>query len=282
MMRFGLKLSQHAPIETYRKVWQIADDGGFEHCWVMDHFATIGGPDDGPIFEGWTMLGAMALATSRVRVGCMVTGNTYRHPAVLAKEAVTVDQLSSGRLEFGIGAAWAENEHQMLGLQFGTLGERMDRLEEACQVIRSLWTEPRTTFKGVHYQLQDAVAEPKPLQRPGPPVWIGGRGRVRTLRIVARYADVWNLAGGSVADFTELSGVLDRHCTEVGRDPAAIRRTVQLRAPQPDDRLAALVSEFSAAGADDVIFVLAEPGRAATHAQELAELLPRLRANTGS
>src|SRR5215831_6044266 len=176
-MRYGLKLSQNATLEQYRAVWRIADEAGFDHCWCMDHFATLGSRDDGPIFEAWALLAAMAAATSRTRVGCAVTGNTYRHPAVLAKAAVTVDHLSGGRLEFGIGAGWAENEHTMLGLPFGTAGDRADRLEEACQVIRSLWTQERTSFAGQHYQLTGAVAEPKPVQQPHPPIWIGGAGR---------------------------------------------------------------------------------------------------------
>jgi alkanesulfonate monooxygenase SsuD/methylene tetrahydromethanopterin reductase-like flavin-dependent oxidoreductase (luciferase family) len=115
-LRYGLKLSQNATIDQYRAVWRIADEAGFDHCWCMDHFATLGSRDDGPIFEAWTLLAAMAATTSRTRIGCAVTGNTYRHPAVLAKAAVTVDHLSGGRLEFGIGAGWAENEHTMLGL----------------------------------------------------------------------------------------------------------------------------------------------------------------------
>jgi hypothetical protein len=134
----------------------------------MDHFATLGARDDGPIFETWTMLAAMAQLTTRTRIGCAVVGNTYRHPGVLAKMAVTVDHLSGGRLEFGIGAGWAENEHAMLGLEFGTRNDRADRLEESVQIIRSLWTQPRTTFEGKHYRLQDAVAEPKPVQQPLP------------------------------------------------------------------------------------------------------------------
>jgi alkanesulfonate monooxygenase SsuD/methylene tetrahydromethanopterin reductase-like flavin-dependent oxidoreductase (luciferase family) len=158
-LRFGLKLSQHAPIEDYRYAWRVADDAGFEHCWVMDHFATIGGAEDGDIFEAWTMQAAMAVATRRTRVGCMVTGNTYRHPGELAKMAVTVDHLSGGRLEFGIGAGWAELEHTMFGLELGRPGERLDRLEEACRIVRSLWTEPRTTFAGRYYTITDAVAD---------------------------------------------------------------------------------------------------------------------------
>src|SRR5437899_8609899 len=139
-LRFGLKLSgQDTTIETLRAVWRIADEGGFDHLWDFDHFASIGaGGPDRPIFEGWTLLAAMAEATSRVRIGCMVTGNTYRHPAVLAKIATTVDHLSDGRLEFGIGGAWAEVEHEMLGIEFPSVGTRLRRLNEACVLIKKL------------------------------------------------------------------------------------------------------------------------------------------------
>jgi F420-dependent oxidoreductase-like protein len=276
-LRYGLKLSQNATIEQYRAVWRIADEAGFDHCWCMDHFATLGGHDDGPIFEAWTLLAAMAAATSRTRIGCAVTGNTYRHPAVLAKAAVTIDHLSGGRLEFGIGAGWAENEHTMLGLPFGTAGDRADRLEEACQVIRSLWTQARASFAGQHYQLTDAVAEPKPVQQPHPPIWIGGAGRRRTLRIAAQHASVWNAPGGSPEEVTELSGVLDRHCAEVGRDPSEIRRSVQVRMPAAPDELLALAAAYAAVGVNDLLLVLyaADP---AAQAEQAGELLPRLRA----
>jgi alkanesulfonate monooxygenase SsuD/methylene tetrahydromethanopterin reductase-like flavin-dependent oxidoreductase (luciferase family) len=158
----------------------------------MDHFTSLGPDDSLDILEAWTLLAGMAAHTSHTRIDCSVTGNTYRHPAVLAKAAVTVDHLSGGRLEFGISAGWAENEHSMLGLPFGTAGDRADRLEEALPIIRSLWTEPCTTFTGKHYQLRDAVAEPNPTQSPHPPIWIGGVGRKRTLRIAAEHAAVWN------------------------------------------------------------------------------------------
>lgn len=276
-LRYGLKLSQNATIEQYRAVWRIADEAGFDHCWCMDHFATLGARDDGPIFEAWTLLAAMAAATSRTRIGCAVTGNTYRHPAVLAKAAVTIDHLSGGRLEFGIGAGWAENEHTMLGLPFGTAGDRADRLEEACQVIRSLWTQARASFAGQHYQLTGAVAEPKPVQQPHPPIWIGGAGRRRTLRIAAQHASVWNAPGGSPEEVTELSGVLDRHCAEVGRDPTEIRRSVQVRMPAAPDELLALAAAYAAVGVNDLLLVLhaADP---AAQAEQAGELLPRLRA----
>jgi F420-dependent oxidoreductase-like protein len=275
-MRYGLKLSQNATIDQYRAVWQVADDAGFDHCWCMDHFATLGPQDDGPIFEAWSLLAAMAVATSRTRIGCMVTGNTYRHPAVLAKVAVTVDHLSAGRLEFGLGAGWAENEHAMLGLPFGTRGDRADWLEEACEVIRSLWTRERTSFEGKHYQLAGAVAEPKPVQQPYPPIWIGGSGRQRTLRITARYADVWNAAGGSPDDVAEASAVLDRRCAEIGRDPAEIRRSVQFRVTQAGDDLVRQAESYRAVGVTEIVLILqsANPGALA---EQVAGVLPRLR-----
>jgi len=276
-LRYGLKLSQNATIEQYRAVWRIADEAGFDHCWCMDHFATLGSRDDGPIFEAWALLAAMAAATSRTRVGCAVTGNTYRHPAVLAKAAVTVDHLSGGRLEFGIGAGWAENEHTMLGLPFGTAGDRADRLEEACQVIRSLWTQERVSFAGQHYQLTGAVAEPKPVQRPHPPIWIGGAGRRRTLRIAAQYASAWNAPGGSPEEVAELSGVLDRHCADIGRDPSEIRRSVQVRIPATPDELLTSAAAYAAVGVSDLLLVLqaADP---VAQAEQAGDLLPRLRA----
>ena len=147
-LRFGLKLSQNATIDTLTTIWRIADDSGFDHCWNMDHFASLGGDDTLDIFEAWTLLAGMAARTTRTRIGCSVTGNTYRHPAVLAKAAVTVDHLSGGRLEFGIGAGWAENEHTMLGLPFGSARDRADWLEEALPIIRSLWTSAAHHFHG--------------------------------------------------------------------------------------------------------------------------------------
>jgi F420-dependent oxidoreductase-like protein len=245
----------------------------------MDHFATLGGRDDGPIFEAWALLAAMAAATSRTRVGCAVTGNSYRHPAVLAKAAVTVDHLSGGRLEFGIGAGWAENEHTMLGLPFGTAGDRADRLEEACQVIRSLWTQERASFAGQHYQLTGAVAEPKPVQQPHPPIWVGGAGRQRTLRIAAQYASVWNAPGGSPEEVPGLCGVLDRHCADIGRDPSEIRRSVQVRMPAAPDELLAFAAAYAAVGVTDLLLMLhaADPVAQAEQAGDCCRACARWR-----
>ncbi len=276
-MRFGLKLSQNATIDQLRAVWRVADEAGFDHCWCMDHLATLGAHDDGAIFEAWTLLAGMAVATSRTRIGCMVTGNTYRHPAVLAKAAVTVDHLSAGRLEFGLGAGWAENEHAMLGLPFGSARDRADWLEEACEVIRSLWTQQRTSFEGKHYTITAAVAEPKPVQRPHPPIWIGGSGRQRTLRITARYADVWNAAGGSPDEVAEVSAVLDQRCAEIGRDPAQIRRSVQVRVAEANDELLELARSYRAVGITEIVLILHSQNPAGL-AEEIARWLPRLRA----
>ncbi len=274
-LRFGLKLSQNATIDTLSTIWGIADDSGFDHCWNMDHFASLGGDDTLDIFEAWTLLAGMAARTTRTRVGCSVTGNTYRHPAVLAKAAVTVDHLSGGRLEFGIGAGWAENEHTMLGLPFGTARDRADWLEEALPIIRSLWTEPRTTFTGKHYLLTEAVAEPKPVQTPHPPIWIGGVGRRRTLRMAAEHAAVWNAPGGSPAEVAELSAVLDVHCADIGRDPAEIRRSVQIRVPADAAALVDEVAGFVGVGVTEIILIVAaEP---VAQAERVADLLPELR-----
>lgn len=277
-LRFGVKLSQNATIDQLRAVWRLADDAGFDSCWVMDHFATLGPRDDEPIFETWTMLAAMAELTSQVRIGCAVVGNTYRHPAVLAKMAVTVDHLSGGRLEFGLGAGWAENEHTMLGLEFGTKNDRAGRLEESVQIIRWLWTQPRTTFHGSHYRLQDAVAEPKPVQRPYPPIWIGGSGPKRTLPLAARYADVWNAPGGTPESVAASAAILDRHCTDIGRDPGAIRRSVQIRVPDDPDELRSGIAEHAAVGVTDFLLILQHADPVA-QAERLGALLPDLRAS---
>jgi F420-dependent oxidoreductase-like protein len=275
-LRIGLKLSpQNTTIAESRAVWKIADEAGFDHLWNFDHFAAIMADPEIDVFEGWMMLAAMAEATSRIRIGCMVTGNTYRHPAVLAKMATTVDLLSGGRLEMGIGAAWAEIEHEMLGLQFGTAGERIARMAEACVIIKGLWTQDRTTFEGRHYQLMDAISNPKPVQKPHPPIWIGGSGERKTLRVVAEHADVWNAAGGDPDELTRLSGVLDAHCADVGRDPAEIARSVQIRY-RDDDALLADASMYVERGFHELIIIVA-PGGAEPRAEAVAGCLPRLR-----
>jgi F420-dependent oxidoreductase-like protein len=276
-VRIGLKLSQqHTDVAELRAIWQVADQSGFDHLWSFDHFAAIMGDPERDVLEGWTLLGAMAEATSRVRLGCMVTGNTYRHPAVLAKMAVTIDRLSGGRLEFGIGAAWAEIEHEMLGIEFGTPGRRVAWLDEACQLMKLLFTQERTTFEGERYALRDAIANPKPVQKPYPPFWIGGRGERKTLRVIAQHADVWNAPGGEPDEVARLAGILDAHCADVGRDPAEIRRSVQVRYGGDDDALLRSAEAFAQRNIRDLILVLS-PGEARANAERAATLVSRLR-----
>ena len=276
-LRFGLKLSQDATIDQLRDLWRLADEGGFDSCWVMDHFATLGATTTarssrpGRCSRRWPQL------TTRTRLGCAVVGNTYRHPGVLAKMAVTVDHLSGGRLDFGIGAGWAEHEHTMLGLEFGSVKDRADRLEESLQVILGLWTQPRTTFAGQHYRLQDAVAEPKPVQRPHPPIWIGGSGPKRTLRLAAQYADVWNAAGGPPEDVAASSAILDQHCADVGRDPGEIRRSVQVGFGADEvDGAEDVVRGYVDVGVTDILLIVRGSEPLAV-AERLADVLPRLR-----
>jgi len=228
-LRVGLKLSQNAPIESYRRIWQVADEAGFDHCWAFDHLATIGPiGEDQPVFDGWTLLGAMAASTSRVRMGLQVTGVTYRNVALLAKIATTVDHLSNGRLEFGIGAAWATNEHEMYGIS--GLDHRVGLLSEALQAIKSLWSEDRTDFDGRYVKMRNAVASPKPIQKPYPPIWVGAGGP-STLKLTARHANVWSASGPGGATpqgAKELSEKLDAACEAIGRNPAEIRRSAQI------------------------------------------------------
>ncbi len=283
-LRVGIKLSQDAPIESYKAIWKIADEARFDHCWAMDHLATIGGiGDDRPIFDGWELLAAMAVATSHVRIGLLVTGITYRNPALLAKIATTVDHLSDGRLEFGIGAAWAANEHEMYGIS--GLDHRVGLFSEGLQVIRSLWTEDRTNFDGRYYKMSNAVANPKPVQTPYPPIWVGSGGPTM-LKLTARHADVWNASGSAGRDVESAvagSRQLDEACAAIGRDPNEIRRSVQLPAGADADEIVDRVHAFAAAGFTEVIIMLSG-GNMPTNADPvntagmLAEkVLPQLR-----
>jgi len=275
-LRFGLKLSgQDTTIEALRAVWRIADEGGFDHVWDFDHLASIGdGGPDGPIYEGWTLQAAIAQATKRVRIGCLVTGNTYRNPALLAKEAVTVDHLSGGRLEFGIGAAWAEIEHEMYGIE--GLDHRVGRLSESLRIIKSLFTEERTNFEGRYYHFKDAIANPKPIQKPYPPFWIGASGPT-TLRLVARHADVWNIAGGGPDRVKELTPMLEEACAAVGRNPSEIRRSIQFGWDGVDrQELLELCARYRDLGVTEQVIYL-RGGQPEALAAKIAEALPDLR-----
>ena len=283
-LRVGIKLSQDKPIDVFRSIWDIAEQGGFDHCWAMDHLATIGAiGDDRPIFDGWALLAAMAAATSKVRMGLLVTGITYRNPALLAKLATTVDHLSGGRLEFGIGAAWAANEHEMYGIP--GLDHRVGLLSEGLQVVKSLWTRERTDFDGRYFKMKNAVANPKPIQKPHPPIWVGASGP-STLRLVARHADVWNMTSG-VAEHQkaiETSKALDEACATIGRDPAEIRRSVQVPAGDDPGALVDGLHRYHEEGFSELIVMLSgggmptakDPVRTATMVAE--RVLPAVRA----
>ncbi|HEU5440460.1 MAG TPA: LLM class F420-dependent oxidoreductase [Ktedonobacterales bacterium] len=261
-LSFGVKTApQNTTYEAMRRVWLAADETPeLEHAWLFDHFIPLGPDPTGPQLEGWTLLSAYAAQTQRIRVGLMVMGNTYRHPAVVANIGATLDVISNGRLDFGIGAGWNELEHDMYGIPLYKPGERIRRLGEACEVIRLLWTQTVANFDGKYYQLHDARCEPKPIQKPYPPFVIGGSGEQLTLRVVAKYADVWNFVGGSVEEFIHKCEVLDTYCGEIGRDPAAIRRSIQHRVDYAN--LAAsreTLRPYIASGASHLILNLVYP-----------------------
>ena len=279
MPTIGLKLSpQHCTIDQLRAVWRIADEAGFDHLWAFDHLGPLFADPADDLFEGMTVLAAMAEATTRVRIGLMVTGNTYRHPALLARMATTIDHLSGGRLEFALGASGAEGEHAMLGIPFGTPAERIGRLDEALTVCKLLWSGDHVSFAGRWYTLDEAITRPAPVQRPHPPIWVGGGGERLTLRVVARHADVWNVIG-PVDEVTRKAAVLDRHCGDLGRDPATIRRSVQPRFDHTEPAaMVDLLHRYVAAGfTDNVVYV--PPGDDPIRAAEIAaeQVLPEFR-----
>ena len=233
---FGIMTApQQVGYDDVLRVWSEADAvPAIEHAWLFDHLMPIGGDPDGPILEGWTLLAALAAQTQRLRLGLLVTSNRFRPPAMLAKIATTVDVISGGRLDFGIGvgsrpnppAAW--REYPAHGLPFAGFPDAVASLGEACTVIRRLWTETEPfDFAGDHVQLSGALANPKPVQRPHPPIVIGGR-TTATLRVVAEHADIWNIPGSDLAECIERSAILDRLCDEIGRNPRSITRSVHL------------------------------------------------------
>jgi len=254
--RFSFKtVPQDTTWEPMRDVWIAGDDIElYSAGWNFDHFYPIHQRDrTGPCFEGWTMLAALASVTRRVRLGVMVTGNPYRHPALLANMAASLDVISGGRLELGIGAGWNEEESAAYGIDLPPLRERFDRLEEACAVLDLLLTQETASFDGVHYRLTDARCEPKPVQQPRPPIVIGGGGEKRTLRIAARWADQWNAPGATPDVLAHKITVLHGHCADVGRDPAAIEISVQVRSDGDPQAVADEAAALVAAGAQHVI-----------------------------
>jgi len=238
---FGIKTSQaNTTYEKVLSVWRDADTiPAFEHAWLWDHLVPLRGPVTGPALEAWTLLATLAGQSKRLRLGVVVTSNRTRPPAVLAKMAATVDQISGGRLVFGIGAggsrvadpagrALVERELGGYGIEIVSTAEAIGALAEACTIFERMWTEDEPfDFDGRHYQLRGAICEPKPVQRPRPPIMIGASGD-RSLRIVAEHADLWNWPSADVEEFRSRSRILDEHCAAIGRDPAEVVRSVQL------------------------------------------------------
>jgi F420-dependent oxidoreductase-like protein len=235
-MRFSIWPNLSQPWPDVVEVVAHAEATGWDGAYVADHFMGSGGefgPDTTPNLEATAAISALAASTDRIRLGSLVFGNTYRHPAVLANWAATVDHVSGGRLVLGVGAGWQENEHQQYGIELPAPKERLDRFEEACQVLLGLLRQERTSFEGRHYRLDGAVSEPKPLQQPLP-LLIGGKGD-RMMGIVARYADEWNM-WGLPDTIAERARVLDRRCEAIGRDPGSIARSAQALVMLTDDR----------------------------------------------
>ena len=276
-LRFGIKVAQMGgSYAQLREAWLEADRLGFDTAWGHDHFLNqldITQPED----EGWTVLTALLVQSRRIRGGLMVTANTFRSPALLAKIATTVDVVSNGRVEVGLGAGWFEEEHRQYGVPLPPLAERLQRLDEACQVLTALWTQPRATVQGKHYQLHDAIHEPKPVQRPHPPLVIGTKGERLGLRIAARHAQEWNMANGTPDEFHRKSALLDGYCKEIGRDPSTIERSIQFLPDAMQGDVAARARDFAAAGATHLIFSCPIPYSAAGVRRIWDEIVPRVR-----
>lgn len=232
-MRLGMETSQHRLdwTELLDRV-RFGEKAGFDGAWIFDHFKALYGEGPGPCLEGWTLLGALGAATSSIRLGTLVTGITYRHPSVLAAEAVTVDHVSNGRLELAVGASWFEQEHRELGIPFPPAGERVERLEEAIEVMRLLMTTDGATFKGRHYRLDGATYRPRPVQQPSPPLWIGGSGERRMLPLVGRVADAWHCFA-SPSEFARKWAIVASHAEKAGRDPQSFLRSTNLSLSEP-------------------------------------------------
>ncbi|HYZ46891.1 MAG TPA: TIGR03560 family F420-dependent LLM class oxidoreductase [Actinomycetota bacterium] len=276
-MEFGLDVSQH------RLSWdeivdraRFAEEVGFDGVWVFDHFTPLYGRGPGPCLEAWTLLAALGAATERIRLGPLVTGITYRHPSLLATEAVTADHVSGGRIELAVGAAWHEAEHRALGMDFPPTAERVRRLEEAIQVIELLMTTDGASFEGRYYRLDGATYNPRPVQKPRPPLWIGGGGEKLMLPLIARRADVWH-GFGSPSTFARKSRLLDELAQKANRDPASIRRSTGLSLSEPWAQVRATVEELAAIGVS--YLTVSWPSEGRKRLEEFVErVMPELRA----
>jgi alkanesulfonate monooxygenase SsuD/methylene tetrahydromethanopterin reductase-like flavin-dependent oxidoreductase (luciferase family) len=244
---FGIVAGQHHRTwSEMREQWQFAEESGWDSAWAFDHFFSLRDDEMGPCLDGWTLLGAMAEMTERVQMGLMVTGLTHRNPAVMFKQAVTVDHVSNGRVILGVGASWNEREHEAYGIEFPSPKVRVDRFGEAMEMYRQLETQDRTTFQGEHYTLVDAPFEPKPVFG-HMPILVGSRGK-RMMRYIAKYADQWD-GSGTPDEYAEHSRRLDENCREIGREPSEIRRGLTTDAGlESEDAFRKHVSDYYAVG----------------------------------
>lgn len=275
-MEFGVKTNpHHSTWDRMLRSWQVVDETEvFSSAWVFDHFYPIFGDTDGPCLEAWTSLSALAQATSRVKIGSMVNGMPYRHPAVTANMAATVDIISDGRLQLGLGAGWNQLESDAYGITLGeNLTERFDRFDECVEIIVRMLSQEETTFEGKYFQVKDARNEPKGPQQPHPPIVIGGGGEKRTLRTVARWADHWNVGMLEPDVYTHKVSVLESHCADVGRDPSEIEKSVMVRFDPTDPAaLGPAVERYESLGADTVIVNMPSPHEP-DHVKMAAEVL---------
>jgi alkanesulfonate monooxygenase SsuD/methylene tetrahydromethanopterin reductase-like flavin-dependent oxidoreductase (luciferase family) len=286
--RFGLFLSQANKLwPQVLEEFQMAEELGFDHAWLVDHLVDTDGPPEHGCLEGWTLLSAIAANTTRIRLGILVSSNTFRHPALLLKEAVTVDHVSDGRLILGLGTGWNEDEHRRFGIDLPEPVERVDRFEEAIQMLWALMSQERTTFAGRFYRLDDARLVPPPIQSPRIPLLIAAH-RPRMLRIAARYADQWDsfaampgtATDGVEADLAERIGKLDAACREIGRDPAEIRRSTWATsdALTSVDAYRAFVGRHQRLGFTDFTTVMPAPGDESILRAIATEIIPEIRA----
>ena len=282
-LRFGVQTPpQHVSYSQVQDVWLEADELGYDSAFGFDHFLPILSDPTGPCLEGWTLLAALAAQTKRLKTGLLVTGNTYRNPALLAKMAATVDHVSGGRLILGMGAGWFKLEHDAFGIPFYTPGGRARRLVEAVELVKMLFTQEKTTYEGKYYQIKDAPFEPKPLQKPYPPILIGGMGPKVVQPLVARHADIWHFfvrKGGAEAA-KKIAVKFDTICKEVGRDPAEIQKSTSLNSEQlkqSPDAVRAVVQAYADAGVQYFIVSMYPDYDMASFRRFAKEVMPAFR-----
>lgn len=278
-MHYGIKTNpHHTTWDRMLATWRRADEIELiDSAWVFDHFYPIFGDSDGPCLEGWTSLAALAQATDRLQVGTMVNGMPYRHPAITANMAATLDVVSNGRFQLGLGAGWFQLEADAYGITLGeSLTERFDRFDEGVEIVVRMLTDEETTFEGTYFTVRNARNEPKGPQQPHPPIVIGGKGEKRTLRTVARWADHWNVAPLEPDEWRHKISVLERHCADVGRDPSEIMRSMMVRVDMSDpDALTERLGVLAETGLDAAIINLSSPHDPA-HVDVVAEAISRL------